>query len=205
MLKNSLRRVVIKMASNHLDKNVQSVKCIVQWRSRVFVKSANIDNSHALTCPSLRSALFPYHQHSMGTRWVPGGHLVVSASGGTISHYLLARYSTDRGPRACIRTLRRSISSLDLFSFVHLFLISILPPSVSVIFFLGQTILSFSLSLLFSLSHFYSLSSICIDVSRIKKGARDRSPGIIHGDAASDLRASSVTGSRFHTVIDTAY
>lgn len=60
-----------------------------------------------LSAPALRVGAyvrftFPYHRYSMGTRWVSGGHLVVSINSGTTSrHYLLApRYSTDRGPRA---------------------------------------------------------------------------------------------------------
>lgn len=164
-------------------------------KPRVFVKSANIDNSHALTCPSLRSALFP---STTDIRWALDGYLV-----GTWWSLLAAALYHTISSLAIRQIVDRARASER---YVGLSPLLISSPSFIFFSFLSSLLLFLSFSFvnkLFSLfSLLFSLFPICIDVSRIKKGARDRSPGIIHGDAASDLRASSVNGSRFLTVID---
>lgn len=101
-------------------------------------------------------ARFPYHRLSMGTRWVLG-HLVVSTSGSTTSHYLLARYSTDRGPRAYTQTSYRVLSlssSSRLLLLLHLFLIFVF----SIFFFLSFFFLPPPLSLSLHPSRFFPRS-----------------------------------------------
>lgn len=113
----------MKVVSSHPDTSLRNVKCIRSSTKPYFREIGKVDigNSHALTVRAYDRRSFPYHQHSMGTRWVPGRHLVVFTSG---DHHiaLSPRSLFDRSwtARACIRTLRRAVSSLDLFFFVHL-------------------------------------------------------------------------------------
>lgn len=185
---------VINIASSHLDTNVQSVKCIVHRRIRVFVKSAKLISAirtRSLSELTLGALSLPpsFDGHSGDTWWAPGWSLPVAVPHRTISS-LAIRQIVDRA-----RTSERYVSSLDLF-FVHLFLIFVLPPSISIIFFPGQMIrsslfFSFSFSLCLSLSPIFFLL-YCIDDSRIKKGTRNRSLGINCEDPTSDPRASIV-------------
>lgn len=132
----------------------RSAKCI----KYIDISSRNRRNRFAhVRCPT--PGTFPYHWLSMGTRWVPGGYLVVSSSGIT-SHYLLARYSTDRGPCVYIQTsdliyiLDPSSSSPSfIFFFVLLFYPSLSRPDNPLIF------LSFSFFSFFSLSLLSLLTS----------------------------------------------
>lgn len=129
MLQSNVRTVVncFKL-SRH--KSAIRVKCI-------DVFSRNRRNQRRFAHAIQVSACFP----TTDSRWALGGHSVGTwcSRGGTTSHYLLARYSTDRGPRAYTQTSRR----------VFVFILDLSSSSPSFIFFSSSSFLfspSFSLS-----------------------------------------------------------
>lgn len=132
-------------------------------------------------------ARFPYHRLSMGTRWVPGGHLVVSPSCSYIAlspRSLFNRSWTTREHPNVTSGSYLHPRSLVFFSFPFLIFFFVLLLCLSSFFSISvrwSTIIDLCLS--------HLLFSLFSDESRINKGTCNRPLGFIREDATSDLRA----------------